>query len=111
MVELNEQQTIEARDALKTLLSSGTHKIECLKADGSERIMNCTRDPKLLKEELSEGLLEGTKKDGTPRKEAITSVRAVDVEKGEWRAFTIARVLKVNDMPFNEYLKLHVQLV
>lgn len=111
MVELNEQQSIEVRDALKALLSSGTHKIEFLKADGSERVMNCTRDPELLSETLSEGLSEGTKKDGTPKKEPTTSVRAVDVEKGEWRAFTIAKVLKVNDMPFNEYLKLHVQLV
>ena len=111
MIELNEEQSIEVRDALKVLLSKGVHQIKFLKADGSERVMNCTRDPDLLPETLIEGLTEGTKKDGTPRKEPTTSVRAVDVEKDEWRAFTIAKVLEVNLVPFNEYLKEHVHLV
>lgn len=111
MVELTEAQSIEVRDALKALLSKGIHQIKFLKADGSERIMNCTRDPELLSETLTEGLTEGTKKDGTPKKEPTTSVRAVDVEKGEWRAFTIAKVIEVNSVPFDEYLKNHVHLV
>ena len=111
MIELNEDQSIEVRDALKALLSKGTHTVRFLKADGSERVMNCTRDLDLLSETLIEGLGEGTKKDGTPRKEPTTSVRVVDVEKGEWRAFTIAKVLEINGMSFNEYLKNHVHLV
>ena len=92
------------RNALKSLLSSGIHTVVFTKSDGTERTMQCTRDPELLSEILSEGLQPGVKKDGTPKAEPVTSVRAVDVTINEWRAFTIKNIISVNGKPFNQYL-------
>lgn len=58
------------------------------KKDGTERVMRCTLQPELLpKVELK----ENTK----PRKESTTSMRVFDLDKNEWRSFTIKSVKQI----------------
>ena len=55
------------------------------KKDGTERVMRCTLQPELLpKVELKEN--------AKPRKESTTSMRVFDLDKNEWRSFTIKSV-------------------
>jgi hypothetical protein len=59
------------------------------KSDGTERVMKCTLVPEQLpKVEIKE--------DATPRKESTTTMRVFDLEKNEWRSFTIKKVKQVN---------------
>jgi hypothetical protein len=52
-------------------------------------VMKCTLVPNQLpKVEIKE--------DAKPRKESTTSMRVFDLEKKEWRSFTIKKVKQVN---------------
>ena len=69
------------------IVSEGT--VTFIKSDGTERVMKCTLNPdQLPKVELK----ENTK----PRKENNTTMRVFDLEKNEWRSFTIKNVKNVN---------------
>ena len=58
------------------------------KKDGTERVMRCTLQPELLpKVELKEN--------AKTRKESTTSMRVFDLDKNEWRSFTIKSVKHV----------------
>lgn len=73
---------------LKGMLHVGTGTVTFTKKDGTQRVMKCTLEESLLpKVELKEGV--------APRKESTTSMRVFDLEKNEWRSFTIESVTKV----------------
>ena len=58
------------------------------KKDGTERVMRCTLQPELLpKVEIKEN--------AKPRKESTTSMRVFDLDKNEWRSFTIKSVKRI----------------
>ena len=74
---------------LSGTLRCGPATITFTKIDGTERVMKCTlEEDKLPKVELKEG--------AKPRKESTTSMRVFDLEKNEWRSFTIKKVKQVN---------------
>lgn len=74
---------------LKGMLTVSEGIVTFTKSDGSERVMKCTLNPEQLpKVEIKE--------DAKPRKESTTSMRVFDLEKNEWRSFTIKKVTKVN---------------
>ena len=74
---------------LKGMLTSSEGVVTFIKTDGTERVMKCTLVPEQLpKVELKE--------DAKPRKESTTSMRVFDLEKNEWRSFTIKKVKQVN---------------
>jgi hypothetical protein len=77
-------------DFLKAGLSVATMTITFTKADGTERVMNCTLDPAVLPP--AEPLAEGK----TPRKQSTTSMRVFDTDLNEWRSFTIRKVKLVD---------------
>lgn len=58
------------------------------KKDGTIRKMKCTRNPNLIPEEQHP-------KDGISVEES-TTIRAFDLEKGEWRSFIIENVMSVD---------------
>jgi len=62
------------------------------KKDGTERVMKCTLDPKLLPKVESKIVTEDKK----PRKENTTSMRVFDLEKNEWRSFTIKSIKHIS---------------
>ncbi len=74
---------------LKGMLTSSEGVVTFTKSDGTERVMKCTLNPEQLpKVEIKEG--------AKPRKESTTSMRVFDLEKNEWRSFTIKKVKQVN---------------
>ena len=74
---------------LKGMLVVSEGIVTFTKADGTERVMKCTLNPEQLpKVEIKE--------DAKPRKESTTSMRVFDLEKNEWRSFTIKKVKQVN---------------
>jgi hypothetical protein len=74
---------------LNGMLHIGPATVTFTKADGTDRVMKCTlEEDKLPKVELKE--------DAKPRKESTTSMRVFDLEKNEWRSFTIKKVKQVN---------------
>lgn len=73
---------------LKGMLNVGPATVTFTKADGTERVMECTLEAsKLPKVEIKEG--------SKPRKESTTSMRVFDLEKNEWRSFTLKNVKRV----------------
>ena len=86
--DLSGQDLDFLKSEVKNLLHLGPQLVEFKKADGSIRVMNCTLEAdKLPKVELKEG--------AKPRKESTTSMRVFDLEKNEWRSFTIKNVKRV----------------
>jgi hypothetical protein len=76
------------REWLNDMLHHGPAKVTFTKADGTERVMNCTLEPDQLPVvEIKEG--------AKPRKESTTSLRVFDLDKKEWRSFTIKNVKNV----------------
>ena len=74
---------------LKGMLTVSEGIVTFTKSDGTERVMKCTLVPdQLPKVEIKE--------DAKPRKESTTSMRVFDLEKNEWRSFTIKKVKQVN---------------
>ena len=74
---------------LNGMLRLGPATVTFTKADGTDRVMNCTlEEDKLPKVEIKEG--------AKTRKESTTSMRVFDLEKNEWRSFTIKKVKQVN---------------
>jgi len=71
------------------MLHIGPATVTFTKADGTDRVMNCTlEESKLPKVVIKEG--------SKPRKESTTSMRVFDLEKNEWRSFTLKKVKQVN---------------
>lgn len=62
------------------------------KKDGAERVMKCTLDPELLPKVEPKIVTEDKK----PRKESTTSMRVFDLEKNEWRSFTIKSIKHIS---------------
>lgn len=76
-------------DWLKGMLKVSEGTVTFIKADGSQRVMKCTLNPdQLPKVEIKEN--------AKPRKEPTASMRVFDLDKNEWRSFTIKNVKQVN---------------
>ena len=63
-------------------------EITFTKVDGTERVMNCTLEPSKLPVVEQKPIIEGKE----PRKESTTSLRVFDLDKSEWRSFTVKSV-------------------
>jgi hypothetical protein len=91
-MNISTEWTEDQWDSFSTWLNGILHEnpvtVTFTKKDGTERVMNCTLQPELLpKVELK----ENTK----PRKESNTSMRVFDLDKKEWRSFTIKNVKRI----------------
>ena len=78
----------EFHNWLKSMLKIGPATVTFIKKDGTERVMNCT----LQAEQLP---VVELKEDSKPRKESTTSLRVFDLEKTEWRSFTLKSVTRI----------------
>jgi hypothetical protein len=75
---------------LKDILTVTDATVTFTKVDGTERVMKCTLEAsKLPVVELKE--------DAKPRKQSDSTkaLRVFDIEKGEWRSFTIKNIKKI----------------
>ena len=76
---------------MKGALKTNVVDVTFTKKDGTERLMKCTLDPEILpKVEIKEGA-----EPAKTRKESTTSMRVFDIEKNEWRSFTIKSVKNI----------------
>jgi hypothetical protein len=75
---------------LKDMLSVTEAKVTFTKVDGSERVMKCTLEANKLPPVV-------IKEDAKPRKETTSTkaLRVFDVEKQEWRSFTIKNIKRI----------------
>jgi cell envelope opacity-associated protein A len=73
---------------LKGVLQTNPVSVTFTKKDGTERVMNCTLEPSKLPVVEQKPIAEGKE----PRKESTTSLRVFDLDKGEWRSFTVKSV-------------------
>jgi len=77
---------------IKGVLQVNPITITFTKKDGTERVMKCTLQPELLPVVEQKSIVEGK----APRKESTTSLRVFDLEKNEWRSFTIRSVTHIS---------------
>lgn len=77
---------------LKEVLQVNPVTVTFTKKDGTERVMKCTLQPELLPVVETKPIVEGKE----PRKESTTSMRVFDLEKKEWRSFTIRSVKHIS---------------
>lgn len=90
LVTIDDQVEPKLHEWLKSMLAVTEMTITFTKVDGTERVMKCTLEPsKLPVIELKEG--------AKPRKETISTkaLRVFDLEKNEWRAFTIKNIKRI----------------
>ncbi len=75
---------------LKSMLQMGPATITFTKVDGTQRVMKCTLEPEKLPPVV---IKEGAK----TRKETTSTkaLRVFDLEKKEWRSFTIKNVKRI----------------
>ena len=77
---------------LKDILKLNPVTITFTKKDGTERIMKCTLQSELLPVVEPKPVVEGKE----PRKESTTSMRVFDLDKNEWRSFTIRSIKHIS---------------
>ena len=92
MINISTEWTDSDWDSFSNWLNGILHvnpvTVTFTKKDGTERVMRCTLQPDLLpKVELKEN--------AKPRKESTTSMRVFDLDKNEWRSFTIKSVKQI----------------
>lgn len=89
-----EQQLIEETARNKSELASqlklGTWVVEFTKVDGSQAIMECTLDPKLLPE---------TEQKESVRQDIPSTLRVYSVDRQGWRSFRVDNVIKFYRVP------------
>jgi len=89
-VAITDEMEPKLHEWLKGMLAIGEATITFTKVDGTERVMKCTLEAsKLPVVELKEG--------AKPRKQSDSTkaLRVFDLEKNEWRAFTIKNIKRI----------------
>ena len=76
---------------LKSMLAVTEATITFTKVDGTERVMKCTLEATKLPPVV-------VKEDAKPRKETTSTkaLRVFDIEKQEWRSFTIKNIKRID---------------
>lgn len=90
LFEIDDRVEPMLHDWLKSILSSTEATITFTKVDGTERVMRCTLEASKLPPVV-------VKEDAKPRKETTSTkaLRVFDVEKQEWRSFTIKNIKRI----------------
>ena len=75
------------KEVLLQMLAEGQTTIQFTKKDGTLRVMNCTRDPKLI----PSGYHPKTSEDNT-KLESSDNIRVFDLENSGWRSFNFSSI-------------------
>jgi hypothetical protein len=89
-VKITDELEPKLHEWLKGVLVSTTATVTFTKVDGTERVMKCTLESdKIPKIEIKE--------DAKPRKQSDSTkaLRVFDLEKNEWRSFTIKNIKRI----------------
>lgn len=76
---------------LRDELFKQTVTISFIKADGSNRVMNCT----LVTERIS---YQSKGKSKKQKEETFETIKAWDIDKGEWRSFKIRNITNILEL-------------
>jgi hypothetical protein len=89
-VEIDDKLEKKIHDWLKSILPTTEATITFTKVDGTERVMKCTLEESKLPPVV-------IKEDAKPRKQSDSTkaLRVFDLEKGEWRSFTIKNIKRI----------------
>jgi hypothetical protein len=96
MSEIEELAEQELHGAYHKILSIGYYVVEFTKADGSMRVMKCTRDPDLIPVDVNE-LTVTVAEGAVARKPSYSALRVYEFGVG-WRSFKIANVVKLTNV-------------
>jgi len=90
LVEIDDRVEPMLHEWLKSILSVTEAKVTFTKVDGTERVMRCTLEASKLPPVV-------VKEDAKPRKvsDSTKALRVFDVEKQEWRSFTIKNIKRI----------------
>jgi hypothetical protein len=90
LIEIDDRVEPMLHEWLKSMLSVTEAKVTFTKVDGTERVMKCTLEATKLPPVV-------IKEDAKPRKETTSTkaLRVFDVEKQEWRSFTIKNIKRI----------------
>lgn len=90
LVEIDDEIEPTLHQWLKSMLTVTEATVTFTKVDGSERVMRCTLEANKLPPVV-------VKEDAKPRKETTSTkaLRVFDVEKQEWRSFTIKNIKRI----------------
>ena len=90
LVEIDDRVEPMLHEWLKSMLSVTEATVTFTKVDGTERVMRCTLEATKLPPVV-------VKEDAKPRKETTSTkaLRVFDVEKQEWRSFTIKNIKRI----------------
>ena len=99
MMELLFGSADQLKQYMNTLLENTTIEVEFVKADGSTRIMQATKNPAVIPapkpvNTIADGTLEAVKAP-TPRKQNPGVINVYDVENEGWRSITIEKIQKI----------------
>jgi hypothetical protein len=85
--EFTDKEWQEFRTWIISHLKMGPVTVTFTKKDGTERVMECTLQPDLLPQQEI--------KESSGKKENTDTVRVFDIEKQEWRSFTVKSVRQI----------------
>lgn len=90
LVEIDDRVEPKLHKWLKDILTVTEATVTFTKVDGTERVMRCTLEPTKLPPVV-------IKEDAKPRKQSDSTkaLRVFDVEKQEWRSFTIKNIKRI----------------
>lgn len=90
LVEIDDRVEPMLHAWLKSILSVTEATVTFTKTDGTERVMRCTLEASKLPPVV-------VKEDAKPRKvsDSTKALRVFDVQKGEWRSFTIKNIKRI----------------
>lgn len=84
-------KNVPNREALVSLLATNIATITFTKADGSKRVMKCTRNPDIINRYVDVHSADGV----TPRVTNMSVLPVFDLDINEWRSMTVAKILTV----------------
>jgi hypothetical protein len=90
LIEIDDRVEPMLHKWLKDILTVTEVTVTFTKVDGTERVMRCTLETNKLPPVV-------IKEDAKPRKQSDTTkaLRVFDVEKQEWRSFTIKNIKRI----------------
>lgn len=90
LITIDDQLERKLHKWLKSMLSVTEVTVTFTKVDGTERVMRCTLEAGKLPPVV-------VKEDAKPRKtsDSTKALRVFDVEKQEWRSFTIKNIKRI----------------
>jgi len=75
------------RNEMLNKLHENVCKVTFVKANGEKRVMNCTLQPKVLKERFGE-----TYEDNAESRDSVDIITVMDTDKNDWRRFRVDSV-------------------